>query len=425
MTSTGAVARNWAGNVTFGAARLHHPETVDELRRVVAEGRRVRVLGSGHSFNLIADTDGDLVRVNALPRVFEMDEDASTVTVSAGTLYGEVAAALHARGRALGNMASLPHISVYGSVATGTHGSGSRQPGLADAVTAVRIIGPGGEPLELSRERDPDRFPGAVVNLGALGVVTEVTLRTEPAFEVAQWVQVDVPLTTVVEHFDEVFATARSVSVFTDWSGAMGTVVLKMSTDEPGGGAHPGTDWMGGRPADEPWHPVPGMPAEHCTVQNGVPGPWHERLPHFRAEFTPSRGDEVQSELFLPRNEAAAAIAHLRELGPRMAPVLLVSEIRTIAADTQWLSPSGGRDTVAFHFTWRKDPGAVLPVIAEMEDRLMPLGARAHWGKLSSRRPSELGAAYDRLPDFRRLVTDHDPDGVFRNAYLDDLLAED
>ncbi|GAB3105803.1 alditol oxidase [Streptomyces calidiresistens] len=424
MTSTGAVARNWAGNVTFGAARLHRPETVDELRRVVAEGRRVRVLGSGHSFNLIADTDGDLVRVDALPRVFEPDEAASTVTVSAGMLYGEVAAALHERARALANMASLPHISVYGSVATGTHGSGDRQPGLADSVTAVRLIGPGGEPVELSRERDPERFGGAVVNLGALGVVTEVTLRTEPTFEVAQWVQEDVPLDTVVERFDEVFGVARSVSVFTDWAGTTGTAVLKMRTDAPGGGAHPGADWMGGRPADKPWHPVPGMPAEHCTVQNGVPGPWHERLPHFRPEFTPSRGDELQSEIFVPRTEAVEAIARLRELGERMAPVLLISEIRTVAADAQWLSPTGGRDSVAFHFTWRKDPEAVVPVIAEMEQRLLPLDARVHWGKVSGLIPAAIGARYERLPDFRRLVADHDPDGVFRNTYLDDLLAE-
>ncbi|WP_165987704.1 FAD-binding protein [Streptomyces sp. YIM 98790] len=427
MLTAGAPAQNWAGNVTFDAARLHRPASHDALRRIVSVARKVRVLGSGHSFNLIAATDGDLVRVDGLPPVFELDRERATVTVAAGMRYAEVAAALHAEGFALANMASLPHISVAGSVATGTHGSGDRRPGLAAAVSAVKLIAPGGEELTLSREADPERFPGAVVSLGALGVVTELTLDIEPAFEVAQWVYRGVPMTVVAERFDEVFGAAYSVSTFTGWhagdgGGVPGTVVLKRRTDEAGGRDHPGREWMGGRPADGPWHPVPGMPAEFCTVQGGVPGPWHERLPHFRPEFTPSRGEELQSELFLPRAAAPQAIAALTELGEQVAPVLLVSEIRTMAADGQWLSPCHGRDSVAFHFTWRKDPEAVLPVLAEVEDRLMPLGARPHWGKITTRVPATVAACYERMPDFRRLAAEIDPYGIFRNEFVSALL---
>ncbi|SFB96990.1 FAD-binding protein [Streptomyces aidingensis] len=432
MLTAGAPAQNWAGNVTFDAARLHRPATREALRRIVSVARKVRVLGSGHSFNLIAATDGDLVRVDGLPPVFELDRERSSVTVSAGMRYAEVAAALHAEGLALANMASLPHISVAGSVATGTHGSGDRRPGLAAAVSSVRLIAPGGEELTLSRAADPERFPGAVVNLGALGVVTELTLDVEPAFEVAQWVHRDVALPVVAERFDEVFGAAYSVSVFTGWApGTPGTVVLKQRTGtENGTGGTGGTigaggpepDWLGGRPADGPWHPVPGMPAEYCTVQGGVPGPWHERLPHFRPGFTPSRGEELQSELFLPRAAAPRAIAALAGLGERVAPVLLVSEIRTIAADAQWLSPCHGRDSVAFHFTWRKDPEAVLPVLAEVEDALMPLGARPHWGKITTRVPATVAACYQRMPDFRRLAAEIDPYGIFRNEFVSALL---
>ena len=422
MLTSGTPVHNWAGNITFGAARVHRPATLDELRHTVAHAERVRVLGTGHSFNRIADTPGDLIRLDGLPKRIELDRQAGTVTVSAGLRYAEVAAELAAHGFALANLASLPHISIAGSVATGTHGSGDSCQGLASAVTGLELVGPDGELVRLTRAADRDRFAGAVVSLGALGVVTELTLSVEPAFEVAQWIHLDVPLDAVAEKFDEVTGAAYSVSTFTDWHSGTATVVLKRRLDRDGAG-HPGADWLGGRPADAPWHPIPGMPAEYCTPQLGVPGPWHERLPHFRAEFTPSRGEELQSEVFLPRRAAGAAFEALRGLGEALAPVLQISEVRTVAADELWLSPAQGRDSVAFHFTWVKDPQAVAPAVAAVERALLPYGARPHWGKLTSLSAATVGAAYERLPDFRRLALAHDPVGRFRNAFLDELLG--
>ncbi|RBM16153.1 FAD-binding protein [Streptomyces sp. PT12] len=422
MLTSGASAHNWAGNITFRAERLHQPASLDELRRVVAGARRVRTLGSGHSFNRIADTEGDLVRVDGLPRRVDIAPDGARVTVSAGLRYAEVASALHAAGHALPNLASLPHISVAGSVATGTHGSGNARRALSSAVSAVELVGPDGDLLTLTRDADPDRFPGAVVNLGALGVVTALTLDIEPSYEVAQWLYTGVPLDALSTRFDEISGAAYSVSTFTDWHSGLGTVWLKRRVDQDGLG-HPGDDWLGGTPAREPWHPIPGMPAHHCTEQLGVPGPWHARLPHFRMEFTPSRGEELQSELLLPRAAAPAAFAALRELGAAFAPVLQTSEVRTVAGDDQWLSPAYGRDSVALHFTWIPDAQAVRPVIAAVEERLLPLGARPHWGKVSTASPADIVAAYERFGDFAELLTSHDPSGRFRNAFVDDLLA--
>ncbi|ONK10224.1 FAD-binding protein [Streptomyces sp. MP131-18] len=422
MLTTGAPAHNWAGNITYGAARVHRPASLDELRRIVSAASQVRTLGTGHSFNLIADTPGDLVRADGLPRRAEIDRERGTVTVSAGLRYAEVAEELHAEGFALANLASLPHITVAGSVATGTHGSGDGRQGLASAVAGLELVGPEGDLVTLSRNADPDRFPGAVVSLGALGVVTALTLDIEPAFEVAQWVHVDVPLDALADRFDEITGAAYSVSTFTDWHSGRGTVWLKRRTDRQGGGDE-AADWLGGRPATAPWHPIPGMPAEFCTRQLGEPGPWHERLPHFRPEFTPSRGEELQSELFLPRAAAPAAFAALRGLGAELAPVLQVSEVRTVARDELWLSPAQGRDTVAVHFTWLKDTEAVLPVVAAVEERLLPLGARPHWGKVTAAAPADVAARFPRLPDFRRLVLDHDPAGRFRNDFVARLLG--
>ncbi|HEY3867137.1 MAG TPA: FAD-binding protein [Actinocrinis sp.] len=434
---TGPAHLNWAGNIVFGARRLHRPASLDELRRVVAGADRIRALGTAHSFNRIADTDYDLVSVAGLPPQVRIDAERGTATVSAGMRYAEVADALYAAGYALPNLASLPHISVAGAVATGTHGSGDALGSLATAVAGLRMVGPDGDLVELRRGAgDAGDFAGVVVGLGALGVVDEVTLDVLPSFDVSQYVYEDVSLERVAESFDEVFGAAYSVSVFTGWASdsAMAWVKVRRAAagdaaaadpagngaaaPAAGGDAGPDPDWLGARRATEPRHPVPGMPAGFCSEQLGVPGPWHERLPHFRPQFTPSSGEELQSEFLLPREAAAAAIAALRGLGRDLAAVLQISEIRTIAGDDLWLSPAYGRDSVAFHFTWVKDTAAVVPVLAAVEEHLMPLGARPHWGKLFTAPPDRVAAGYEKAAEFRKLMLRHDPDGKFRNLFI-------
>ncbi|WP_155371759.1 FAD-binding protein [Catellatospora vulcania] len=408
---------NWAGNVTFSAARLHRPSTVDELRAVVAGARQVRALGTGHSFNRIADTPHDLVTVARLPRVAELDRERSTVRVSAGTRYGELAPYLHRHGYALHNLGSLPHISIAGAVATGTHGSGDRNGNLATAVRGLELVTADGDLITV----DAADLPGSVVSLGALGVVTALTLDVVPTFDVRQHVYEGLSRAALEEHFDEVFGAAYSVSLFTRWRGPdIEQVWLKQRAD-----ASPlGADLFGARPADGARHPIVTMSPVHCTAQQGQPGPWHERLPHFRLDFTPSAGDELQSEYFVPRSQALAAFAALDEIADRIALVVQVSEVRSIAADELWLSPAYGRDSIAFHFTWIADEAAVAPVVGAVEDRLVPLGARPHWGKVFGVEPDLIGAQYPRLPDFTALATRLDPAGRFRNRFLDRHLPQ-
>ncbi|MFE9479825.1 MULTISPECIES: FAD-binding protein [Streptomyces] len=407
---------NWANSLTYGARRVHRPRTVDALRALVAGTDRIRALGTRHSFSGVADTTGDLVRLDGLPESMELDPQAGTVTVAAGTRYAELAPYLHRAGWALGNMASLPHISVAGSVATGTHGSGDSQRCLAAAVSALELVGPQGDLVELRRDTHPE-FAGAVVALGALGVVTRLTLDLEPAYQVAQTVCPDVPLDEVVADLDAVFGAAYSVSLFTDWRSGHGSVWLKRRTDRPDSG------WGRGRGAAAPMHPVPGVDPGSSTEQLGVPGPWYQRLPHFPPELTPGAGEELQSEYFVPRSRAAAAFAALRALGDRIAPVLHIAEVRTVRGDDLWLSSAYGRDTVTFHFTWLKDLPAVRPVIAAVEEQLMPLGARPHWAKLTETPAERITAGYPRAADFVRLAEQHDPDGKFRSAFTDQFFT--
>ena len=371
--------RNWARNVEFRAARVHRPTTLDELSRVVAEAAKVRVLGTGHSFNRIADTDGDLVLLGDLPAEVEIDATAGTATVAAGMRLAEISARLHAAGFALANLPSLPHISLAGACATGTHGSGDGNQNLAAYVRAMRVVTADGDVAELTRGADD--FPAAPVSLGALGVVSHLTVDIQPTFDVAQYVYKDTSLDELIEKHEDVFAAGYSVSAFTNWADGRADIWLKLRVDGEASPATPQRSWLGGTLADQPSHPVPGMPAENCTQQLGVPGPWFERLPHFRPEFTPSNGDEIQSEFFVPRDRAVEAFAAMCRLGRSIEPVLLTSEIRSIAADDLWLSPAYRRDCFALHFTWHPDRAAVTPVLAAMEDALLPLAARPHWAK--------------------------------------------
>ncbi|MFF3406117.1 FAD-binding protein [Streptomyces sp. NPDC002742] len=406
---------NWAGNITYAAKELHRPSSLDALRALVTESSRVRVLGSGHSFNEIAEpgADGVLLSLTALPPGVEIDTAARTVRVSGGVRYAELARLVHERGFALHNMASLPHISVAGSVATGTHGSGVTNGSLASAVREVELITADGSALTIGRGEA--RFDGAVTSLGALGVVTALTLDLEPDFEVSQHVFTELPLEGL--DFETVAASAYSVSLFTDWGHpGFRQVWLKRRTDQP----LPDFPWAA--PATVAMHPVPGMPARNCTEQLGVPGPWHERLPHFRAEFTPSSGAELQSEYLLARSDALAALHALDAIRGTIAPLLQICEVRTVAADDQWLSPAYGRDTVALHFTWVEDTEAVLPVVRRVERALEPFGPRPHWGKVFTVPPTVLRERYPRLAGFRALVDELDPAGTFTNAFVGDFL---
>ena len=314
---------NWAGNVTFGAERFHRPSSVPQLQHLVAHGTRVRALGTGHSFNRLADTPGDLVSVAGLPPLIDVDTPHAAVTVSAGLRYGELATALHRAGRALRNLGSLPHISVAGACATATHGSGDANGNLATAVSSVDMVTADGDLVTVSRDGDPGWFRGAVVSLGALGVVTRMTLDTVPAFDLRQFVYEDLPYEQVAEHFGEITSSAYSVSLFTDWRRPRIRQAWLKRRADAADSPDPAPRWMGGRLADGPRHPVPGMPAENCTEQLGMPGPWHERLPHFRLEFVPSAGDELQSEYLLPRAAAADGLRALEQMrrarrgGPR------------------------------------------------------------------------------------------------------------
>ena len=407
----GAVDRatNWAGNVTYSTERILRPQSVPEARELIAAAETLRPLGTRHSFSPVADSDGALLSTEHLNRIIEIGDD--TVIVEAGIRYGELAAALGDHGVALSNFASLPHISVGGAVATGTHGSGALNQSLAGAVSALELVDANGS-IRPFRRGDAD-FDGAVVSLGALGLVTRVSLDVVPAFELRQYVFEQLPWSVVESDLGAILAGGYSVSLFTMWDEpAVGAVWVK-TTEQLGP-----QSYFGAAPATQARNPVPGAHAENATEQLGIAGPSYDRLPHFRLGFTPSSGDELQSEYVVPRRQGAAAVAELRRLSSAIAPLLLVSEIRSVAADTLWLSPFYEQDSVAFHFTWQPRPAEVLAVLPQIESALAPFDVRPHWGKLFVGSAQAIEAVYPKLPEFRRLARELDGGEKFGNAFL-------
>jgi alditol oxidase len=410
---------NWAGNYRYRAEALHRPSSLEQLQDIVAGAASVHVLGSRHSFTAIADAT-ELISLEALhseealPAGVVVDHDARTVSFGAGLKYGELVERLGDEGVALHNLASLPHISVAGAVATATHGSGVRNGNLATAVAAVQLVTSGGELLQFSRG-DAD-FEGVVVGLGALGAVTRLTLDVQPAFEVRQRVFEGLPFEALCEHFDEIVSCGYSVSAFTHWEGAIDQVWVKSRIDEPD---LVDDDLFGATPATVDRHVIRGLDPTPCTPQLGRPGPWSDRLPHFRMGFTPSAGEELQSEYLLPRTHAVEAIEALRSIAEKIRPWLLVCEIRTIAADRLWMSMNHGQDSVGLHFTWRPDQEAVERVLQDLEAALARFGARPHWGKVFLEGATDIAPRYERHADFVRLAERLDPRGAFRNEWLD------
>ena len=409
---------NWAGNLLYGTDRLYAAKSFDEVQDFVKKQAKLKVLGTRHCFNNIADTKDTFLSLKPLNEIVSIDPQARSVTVDAGITYGQLSPLLHNKGFALHNLASLPHISVAGACSTATHGSGERNGNLATAVSALEFVTADGEVVKLSRQQDTNFFTGAVVALGALGVITKITLDIQPTYQMRQYVYENLSFTAMKNHFDAIQASAYSVSLFTDWQNQLFSEVWLKSRVEKGQAFEATPEFFGAKLATKNLHPIAELSAENCTQQMGVPGPWYERLPHFRMGFTPSAGKELQSEYFVPRQHAVEAILAVERLRGQVSPHLLITEIRSIAADDLWMSPCYQQPCVTIHFTWKPDWPAVSRLLPVIEKELAPFEARPHWGKLFTMSPQQLHSIYNKLPQFIALTKKFDPQGKFRNDFL-------
>ncbi len=407
---------NWAENFQFSTNNVHYPKSIAEVQELVKKSSSLRVLGSRHSFNRIADSEEMLISFDHLNKVISLDKEKKQVTVEGGIKYGELCTYLHENGFALHNLASLPHISVAGTIATATHGSGLENGNLSTGVAAIEFVNANGDLVSLGK--DDREFDGVVVGLGALGPVTKVTLDLQPTFEVAQVVYVNMPMESLKENFEEIMGSGYSVSLFLDWGSDKVNEVWVKKRVEPGGVAEFPDDFFGAKKASVKMHPVPSMAAESCSEQLEVAGPWYDRLPHFKMEFQPSAGKELQSEYFIPLENGYEAMMAVREMSEQIHPHLFISEIRTIQADDLWMSTAYQRDSVAIHTTWKQEIPEVMALLPQMEAKLDKFNPRPHWAKLFTIPYATLSSRYPKIEDFKDLLAKYDPEGKFRNEYV-------
>ncbi|HTE13411.1 MAG TPA: D-arabinono-1,4-lactone oxidase [Chitinophagaceae bacterium] len=414
----GEKLKNWAGNLEYSTNRLYTPESIEQVAELVKKYSKVKVLGTRHCFNSIADSKDNFISLKQMNKVVALDAVTRTVTIEAGMNYGQLCPYLDGKGFALHNLASLPHISVAGACTTATHGSGIKNGNLATAVATIEFITAGGETVTLHRDKDGEKFYAAIVGLGGIGVITKVTLDIQPAFKMRQDVFEQLPMAQLKDHFEEIAGAGYSVSFFTDWqSENINEVWIKSKiTDESKVDFTAG--FFGAKAATKNLHPIANLSAENCTEQMGVPGAWYERLPHFKMGFTPSSGVELQSEYFVPRKHAVEAIQAVARLGRQIGPHLLISEIRTIDEDKYWMSPCYKQPSVTIHFTWKQDWPAVKKLLPVIEKELAPFNAKPHWGKLFTMSPAHLASMYEKLPAFKKMLTAYDPMGKFKNDFL-------
>lgn len=409
--------KNWAGNLEYSSDVVFYPKTVEEVKQLLQLHNKIKALGTRHCFNTIADSKYGFISTKNINQIISLDEAARTVTVEGGIKYGELAPWLDKKGYALHNLASLPHISVAGAITTATHGSGVKNGNLATAVSGLEIVKADGSVVQLSK-KDGDAFYDAVVGLGALGIITKVTLNVQPAFQMRQHVYQHLPLSQLQKHFDEVISAGYSVSLFTDWTqDSINEVWVKsLADDEKNKEAR--DDFFGATAATKNLHPIADLSAENCTDQMGVLGPWYERLPHFKMGFTPSSGKELQTEYFVPHKHGLEAMLAIQKMGKIISPHLFISEIRTIAADELMMSPCYHQDSVTIHFTWKPEWEEVSKLLPQIEQALSPFGARPHWGKLFTMSPQVLESRYAHLSQFKKMAAGYDPKGTFRNEFL-------
>ena len=412
---------NWAGNITYSTANVSFPSSVQEVQALVAGHEKIRGLGSRHSFNLIADSRYRQISLQNLRKVTRIDSEGRRVTVQGGVRYGDICTEIDEEGLAFHNLASLPHISIPGACATATHGSGIQNGGLATAVSGLHIVTANGDKISIDARQDSNLLEAMVVSLGAFGIITEVQLDLQPTYTMKQVVYRNMPMSALENNFETIMSSGYSVSLFTDWKNKnINEVWIKqLSSNAP---STYESEFFGGSLAKNNLHPVETQSAESCTEQMGVEGQWYERLPHFKMGFTPSSGDELQAEYFVPLEHGYAAMAAVEKMTAMISPHLYISEIRTIAADNLWMSPCYKQDCVAIHFTFKPHQEAVDRIMPAVEKELARFNVRPHWGKLFAMSPETLQSRIQPLQLFKELVSEYDPNGKFRNDFLNQYV---
>jgi len=426
--------QNWAGTAIADPARRYWPRSAgaiaDAIKDAASAGLTVRALGSGHSFTPAAATSGAALDLSGWTGVISADAESGLVTVRSGTTIAALNAALDALGLAMPNLGDIDAQTIAGAISTGTHGTGARLGGIATAVAGLELVLADGSVASCSAEQSPDLFAAARVSLGALGVVSAVTLSCVPAFDLAADER-PMPLGEVLARFGEFAADNDHFEFYWFPYGKNALVKRNNRATElpprmPGWrrffeyevmeNAAFGAVCRTGRAVPRLIKPLNRLAAATLSARS-------YSAPSHQVFVTPRRVRFVESEYAVPRESVLDVLAELRAAVPRLAhPVMFPVEVRVAAADDIWLSTAYGRDTayVAIH------QYVGLPYreyFAAFESIAAAVGGRPHWGKMHTLDAKRLGELYPRFADFLRIRDETDQERRFANPYLEQVLG--
>ncbi|MFK0243351.1 D-arabinono-1,4-lactone oxidase [Amycolatopsis azurea] len=427
---------NWAGTAAASPLRVHRPRGTEEIAEAIgrsaADGRRLRPLGSGHSFTAIAAADSDAMDLTGWTGIAAADVEKGLVTVRSGTTLKQLNAELDALGLAMTNLGDIDAQTVAGAISTGTHGTGARLGGIATQIAALELVLADGTVVTCSADERPDLFSAARVGLGALGVISTVTLQCEPSFLLSAQERPE-PLEEVLEGFDR-FADENDHFEFY-WFPYGKNALVKRNNRLPAGSEH--------KPLGKVKEFVDYEITENvafggiCRLGRAVPklvqplGRFASNILSAREYsdtshrvFVTHRGVRfVESEFAIPREALHDVFSELRAFVPKLEnPVAFPVEVRVAAADDIWLSTANGRDSayIAIHqfvgMPYREYFAGFASIVGEV-------GGRPHWGKMHDLDAATLRSRYPRFDDFSRVRKEVDPAGVFTNTYLDRVLG--
>jgi L-gulono-1,4-lactone dehydrogenase len=435
MTGTDVRAwSNWAGNQRVDATRVARPAGNDEvaavLRAAAADGLTVKAVGAGHSFTAAAATAGVRLELDNLAGLVRVDRDARQVTVQAGMRLRELNRVLAEHGLALANLGDIDTQTISGAISTGTHGTGARLGCLSTFVTALTLVDGDGTVHHCSATRDADVFAAARVGVGAVGVLTEVTLQCVDAFTLRAEERPE-PLADVLAGLDELVEGNDHFEIY--WFPYTDRVQTKRNNRVPAADRPLGRfrGWLDDEflsntvfgVACRVGRAVPALVPTITAVEARALSARVYTAPSHAVFCTPRRVRFVEMEYGLPRSELPAAFAALRSIVDRLpVKVIFPVEVRFSAADDVWLSHGYGRDSayVAIH---QYVGMPYEPYFRAFEEVCRDLGGRPHWGKMHWRTRDDLRPAYPRFDDFLAVRDRLDPGRLFGNGYTERLFG--
>uniref|UniRef100_A0A915D0Y3 FAD-binding PCMH-type domain-containing protein n=1 Tax=Ditylenchus dipsaci TaxID=166011 RepID=A0A915D0Y3_9BILA len=417
---------NWGGNFNFSTQDIKYPTTTAGVQQLVKECKgKIRPVGTRHSFSEIANTNDTLICLVHMNLILSVDPSVPSVTVQAGITYTDLIPFLQSIGLAIPMMASLGEISIAGAINTAVHGSGAGIGNLATQVLGLQMVLADGSVVQYSKGQNDTELAAATVGLGALGIVTQVTLQAQPTYNLAINVFENMDMSVLDTQLYNITHSGYAINMWSTFGtpGVLDQVWITTKVDSNGVNAYGNVSQLYGAPAATAQSsPIAALPPTYVVPQMGIVGPYYERLTDYDLGLSGQEGQQTQSEYYVDFDDFVPALKALQTLSAEINAVVYVALFRITEKDELWMSPQYKKTTMAIHFSWQPKLDQVMALLPKIEAALAPFNPIPHWGKLYTLKPEQYLPLLPKYPEWREQVELHDPTHKFRNKWLEENI---